>query len=62
VNKKAIIGGEEDVLTLGVNWYPINNVRFMFDWSTILDTDKSNAVREEADRISFMQLRAQLTF
>jgi len=59
---KAIIGGEEEVLTLGVNWYPINNVRFMFDWSTILDTDKSNAVREEADRISFIQMRAQLTY
>ena len=32
-----IDGGEADVFTVGLNWYPVKNVRFMANWGTVLD-------------------------
>ena len=33
----AIPGGDADVFTAGLNWYPVSNVRFMANWATVLD-------------------------
>lgn len=33
----TIVGGEADVFTAGINWYPVKNVRFMANWATVLD-------------------------
>ena len=33
----AIPGGDANVFTAGLNWYPVSNVRFMANWATVLD-------------------------
>ncbi len=35
----CVRGGEQDILTLGVNWYPNRNVRFMFNY-LLVDVDR----------------------
>lgn len=35
----AVDGGETQNLTVGLNWYPISNVRFMADYVRVLDVD-----------------------
>jgi len=34
-----IDGGEADVFTAGLNWYPVKNVRFMANYGTVLDLE-----------------------
>lgn len=38
----GIRGGEQDIITVGLNWYPINNVRMMFEYLNV-DIDRLNA-------------------
>lgn len=40
LNDGAVVGGDGDVFTVGMNWYPIKNVRFMADYATVLDFEK----------------------
>jgi phosphate-selective porin OprO/OprP len=35
-----VIGGEQRNFTLGMNWYPNDNLRFMFNWVKVLDLDR----------------------
>ncbi|MFT5425701.1 MAG: phosphate-selective porin OprO/OprP [Gammaproteobacteria bacterium] len=37
----GIIGGDGDVFTVGMNWYPIKNVRFMLDYNKLTDFDRT---------------------
>lgn len=62
LNDGALVGGEEERLTLGANWYVNDHVRMLLDWSRIIDTDESNAVRTEAKGLDVFTLRAQLAF
>ena len=62
LNDGAIVGGEEDVMSSGLNWYMNDNVRLMIEWSRILATDGSNAVRRAAEGLDIYQFRAQYTF
>lgn len=62
LNDADIIGGEEDVLTTGLNWYMNNNVRLMIEWTRIISTDGSNEVRQAAEGLNIYQFRAQYTF
>lgn len=57
-----IVGGEETVLTTGLNWYPNLNIRLMFEWSRILDTDQSSDLRRAAQGMNIFQMRTQYTF
>ncbi len=62
LNDGLFIGGEESVLTSALNWYPNSNVRFMLEWSRILDTDSSTPLRQAADGLDIFQFRTQYTF
>jgi phosphate-selective porin OprO/OprP len=61
-NDGAFVGGTEDVFNAGVNWYPTRNIRFLFDWTHILDTDKSNTVRTFAPDLDVWTVRAQYNY
>lgn len=62
LNDGAFVGGTEDVLNAGVNWYPSRNIRFLFDWAHILDTDESNTVRMYAPDLDIWTVRAQYNY
>jgi phosphate-selective porin OprO/OprP len=34
-----VYGGKQDVTSAGLNWYPIDNVKVMFDYETVMLTD-----------------------
>ena len=57
-----IVGGEEDALSVGLNWYPNRNLRIMADWTRILDTDESNTVRMFAPDMNVFTLRTQWNY
>lgn len=59
MNDEAFVGGSEKTLTGGLNWYPNRNVRMMFNWTHILETDESNEVRLYAPGMDIFSLRAQ---
>ena len=62
LNDGNVIGGEEDALSVALNWYPNRNVRFMADWTRILDTDESNTIRLYAPDMNVFTLRTQWSF
>lgn len=62
LNDGALVGGEEKRLTLGANWYANEHVRVLLDWSRIVDTDDSNAVRAAANGLDVFTVRFQLAF
>jgi len=62
LNDGDIVGGEEDALSIGLNWYPNRNLRIMADWTRILDTDESNTVRMFAPDMNVFTLRTQWNY
>ena len=62
LNDGDIVGGEEDALSIALNWYPNRNVRIMADWSRVLDTDGSNTIRLYAPDMDIFTLRTQWAF
>lgn len=56
LNDEGIEGGEMDVLVLGLNWYLNPNTRIMLNWNRI-DLD-----RDDADKVDAVQLRFQIDF
>lgn len=57
----GVIGGEEDNLTVGLNWYPNENLRFMANFVKVLELDRPG---NDLDRVEpeIFQLRAQVTW
>lgn len=49
----GITGGEGDVVTVGLNWYPIKNVRFMFDYNKLTDFNRPGNVDDGRSPASF---------
>lgn len=62
LNDGDVVGGTEDTTSLALNWYINNNIRMMFDWTHILETDGSNTVRREAEGMDIVQTRLQWTY
>jgi phosphate-selective porin OprO/OprP len=62
LNDSDILGGEEDALSLALNWYPNRNLRIMADWTRILDTDESNTIRMFAPEMNVFMLRTQWNY
>ena len=62
LNDGAFTGGSEEVFNAGLNWYLNRNIRFLFDWAHIVDTDESNTIRLYAPGMNFYTLRAQYNY
>ncbi|MBY0226519.1 MAG: OprO/OprP family phosphate-selective porin [Hyphomicrobium sp.] len=68
MNDGDFTGGSQDNVTVSANWYINNNVRLMFDWTHILETDglglnqtQAN-INREAEGLDILQTRAQWTY
>ena len=48
VNDRDVSGGAEGRLSTSLNWYPIYNVRFMFDWTRVMNTKGGNFITQTA--------------
>lgn len=57
LNDAPVLGGEMKNLTLGVNWYPRSNVRFMFNYVNVTsergDVDNDPAIFQFRTQVSF---------
>lgn len=58
---RDIVGGSEENLTLGLNWYPISNIRFMANYVKVLDLDRPGS-GFNGDNPSIFQIRGQAHF
>ena len=54
-----IIGGEQENLTVGLNWYPTANIRFMANYVNVLDVSGGP---HDGDTPEVFQLRSQVEF
>lgn len=62
-----IIGGTEDNLTVGVNWYPNSHTRLMFNYIYLVDSEVAEDFRaltgpDGEDSPNIFQVRAQVDF
>lgn len=62
LNDESLVGGEEKTISLAANWYPNRNVRVMLDWTRVLETDGSTALRAAAEGLDIVTLRGQYAF
>jgi len=56
-----VIGGIEDNLTLGLNWYATPNIRFMANYIKVLDLNRPGDTADD-DKPTIFQIRGQATF
>lgn len=61
LNDGSIIGGQQDNLTLGVNWYATNNIRFSANYLHLLDLDRPGN-RYDGQDLDTLLFRAQIDF
>lgn len=62
LNDGVVTGGESDVLNAGLNWIINPNMRMLFDWTHVLDTDESNAVRTLVPGMDIFTIRTQYNY
>lgn len=62
LNDADIPGGEEDAVSLALNWYPNRNMRLMADWTRVIDTDESSLIRRYAPDTDILTLRTQWNY
>ncbi|MDJ0806734.1 MAG: porin [Gammaproteobacteria bacterium] len=58
---EEVVGGELDLFTLGLNWYPNVNVRLMANYIHVLNVDRPGSVYD-GDGSQIFQIRSQLDF
>lgn len=51
LNDGSTFGGDGDVLSIGLNWTPIKNVRFMATWSQLMDFNNGGASYEDPSNV-----------
>jgi phosphate-selective porin OprO/OprP len=61
LNDEDIEGGQQDVLSVGLNWYALRNLRFMANWIKVLELDRSGAPEDGAEP-SVFQVRSQVNW
>lgn len=57
----SVLGGEEENLTLGVNWYATQNVKFQANYIKVLELDRPAGTYDSEELDSFV-VRAQIDF
>ncbi|MDO8290611.1 MAG: porin [Parvibaculum sp.] len=57
----GIAGGEQDIITVGLNWYPINNVRMMFEYLDV-SVDKRATGGAAVQSIDYDAIATRLQF
>jgi phosphate-selective porin OprO/OprP len=59
----GVYGGRQEVVGLGLSWYPTSFLRFMLDWN-IVNVDRLNAAgtQQIGDRFHTIGLRSQMAF
>lgn len=62
LNDGTFVGGTEDVVNVGLNWYLNRNMRYLLDWTHVVDTDESNTVRMYAPGMDLFRIRAQYNY
>jgi len=62
LNDKTVFGGTQENVTLGLNWYPNENMRMMFNWihGTVQKTNLANADR--GAKYDAFAMRTQFAF
>jgi len=58
---QEVVGGTQDNVTFGINWYPTGNTRFSFNFVKVLEVDRPGADSDGVEP-SILQVRAQLHF
>ena len=61
LSDQEIVGGRQDNVTFGVNWYPTGNTRFSFNFVKVLEVDRPGDANDGVEP-SIFQVRAQLHF
>ncbi|MCK9563508.1 MAG: OprO/OprP family phosphate-selective porin [Bacteroidales bacterium] len=56
-----VIGGELENLTLGLNWYALDNLRFSANYTHVLDVDRAGNLYDGLD-LNTLTVRAQIDF
>ena len=62
LNDRHVNGGEETAFTGGINWYVNSNIRFLADYSKVLDLKGGKFDHTAAEDLDIVQVRTQLTF
>ncbi|MEX1024419.1 MAG: porin [Planctomycetota bacterium] len=62
LNDGGLSAGEEDALTLGLVWYATRNVRFLLNWTRLIDTNGGSAETRDAEGLDIFTFRGQLNF
>jgi phosphate-selective porin OprO and OprP len=62
LNDADLVGGSEETFSVGANWYANRNIRFLLDWTRIVDSDRSSPVRVATEGMNIVTLRAQYAF
>ena len=62
LNDGVFTGGQVEEFNAGVNWYLNRNMRLMFDWMHVLDTDESNLIRSAVPGMDVVTVRAQYNY
>lgn len=57
----SVIGGEQDNLTLGLNWYATSNIRFAANYIHLLDLDRPGSIYD-GQALDTLLARAQIDF
>ena len=55
----SVIGGEEQNITAGLNWYATPNMRFMANYTQVIDVDRPGNIHD-GDEPGVFQVRAQV--
>jgi phosphate-selective porin OprO/OprP len=65
LNDQDVLGGSQSDVTVALNWYVNENVRFMADWTRVLSVSDSEITRTNGDQpedLDYFTLRSQWAF